>query len=249
MSLTERTALLALFSSTDGTRWTRNDQWGTDAPLSHWYGVNVSQQGRVVMISLHNNNLRGPIPEALRVLSKLKTLRLYNNLISGHIPPELGDLAVLEELNLSWNQLGGEIPTTLGKLGNLKWLSLGDNKLRGTIPKELAALKKVEAFWINDNRLTGLLDPGPFHLGFFHLGSFRLSHLRKGLLRAAPFRTNFDTGHLCPNPLYRGHARTGLFYRPPLRTEPRYNCSSYTSYTGYTSPVYTGPFRTSQGGS
>lgn len=64
----DRDALLALFRATGGGNWTRNDNWGTDAELSTWFGVEVNDQGRVVKLSTctairdgvrFGNNLQG----------------------------------------------------------------------------------------------------------------------------------------------------------------------------------------------
>lgn len=55
----ERDALLALYRSTDGDNWRRKTNWGTDAPLSDWYGVKVNAEGRVVRLDLSFNNLKG----------------------------------------------------------------------------------------------------------------------------------------------------------------------------------------------
>ena len=41
----ERPFLGALYLSTDGGNWTRNDNWLTDAPLGEWYGVTTQRHG------------------------------------------------------------------------------------------------------------------------------------------------------------------------------------------------------------
>lgn len=61
MCSTDRDALLALFRGAAGAKWYwyRNDNWGTDAELSQWYGVEVNNQGRVVELSLNEKYLQG----------------------------------------------------------------------------------------------------------------------------------------------------------------------------------------------
>ena len=59
MAATDRDVLVALYSATDGPIWNRKTNWGTDAPLSDWYGVKANDQGRVVELSLPSNILRG----------------------------------------------------------------------------------------------------------------------------------------------------------------------------------------------
>ena len=59
MSPTDRDVLVALFNATDGPNWKHSTGWGSGAPLSDWYGVTANDQGRVVVLSLGGNNLRG----------------------------------------------------------------------------------------------------------------------------------------------------------------------------------------------
>ncbi|CAM9789641.1 unnamed protein product [Ectocarpus sp. 8 AP-2014] len=59
MASTDREALIALFRSTGGAGWRRRGNWGTDAELATWDGVEVNVQGRVVELGLANNNLQG----------------------------------------------------------------------------------------------------------------------------------------------------------------------------------------------
>ncbi len=109
-SHSDREALVALYSATDGANWNRKDNWLSDRPIGDWYGVITDAQGRVVSLSLHRNNLWGKIPAELGNLSKLHTMSLYSNGLSGEIPAGLGSLANLELVWLERNQLTGCIP-------------------------------------------------------------------------------------------------------------------------------------------
>ena len=55
----DRAGLVALFRSTDGANWKTNSNWNTDAGLATWEGVKLNRAGRVVGLSLPNNNLHG----------------------------------------------------------------------------------------------------------------------------------------------------------------------------------------------
>ena len=122
----DRDALMALYISTDGAHWTRNDYWGGDDPCDPtWYGVTCTE-GKVTTLDLWNNNLNGSIPAALGNLSSLVVLELDANQLTGPIPPELGNLSSLEWLNLRINQLSGPIPHQLSNL-HLGWLFLHSN--------------------------------------------------------------------------------------------------------------------------
>ena len=118
-ALSERDVLEALYHGNRGPNWTNNENWLTDAPLGDWIGVRVDGQGRVVSLSLRNNNL------------------------TGRIRPELGDLTNLTELWLSYNNLTGPIPPELDGLANLTTLVLSDNHLMGPIPPELGDLANL----------------------------------------------------------------------------------------------------------
>ena len=166
---TDRAALVALYNATDGPNWVSNSNWNTDAPLDEWHGVRADSTGRVVELSLLDNNLSGPIPPELGNLANLEFLSLAFNDLSGPIPPELGNLANLETLQLVSNDLSGPIPPELGDLSNLIHLDLVGNNLSGPIPRELGNLANLESLWLGDNDLSG---PIPRELG-------RLANLRQ----------------------------------------------------------------------
>lgn len=88
----ERLVLQFLYDATAGAGWRNSDNWGTDADLGTWHGVEVNEQGQVRSLSLGANNLRGAIA------------------------PQLGELDALEHLNLESNELVGELPVSLARL-------------------------------------------------------------------------------------------------------------------------------------
>ena len=163
-----RAALAALYDATDGSNWTNNDGWLTDAPLGEWHGVEV-RDGRLVSLGLGKNGLKGSIPPELGNLASLEGLFLYDNDLTGPIPPELGNLASLKMLWLSKNRpdaryyptggLTGSIPPELGGLASLEDLSLGHNDLTGPIPPELGGLASLETLSLHGNDLTGPIPP------------------------------------------------------------------------------------------
>eukprot|EP00752_Nemacystus_decipiens_P006587 g5929.t1 len=165
MPQTDREALIALFNATDGRNWNDNTNWGSDAPLSDWYGVTATQEGRVVDLDLQGNNLRGAIPPELGNLAALQTLKLGWNRLSGNIPPQLGQLGALETLSLYNNKFDGSIPPELGKLASLQSLGLSFNQLTGTIPPQVGDLQQLQSLWLNKNHLKGNVPPQLGQLG------------------------------------------------------------------------------------
>ncbi len=167
-------ALVALYNSTDGENWDRNDGWLT-APVADWYGVSVSGD-RVVGLSLLDKELSGPIPSEIGQLTGLQGLDLRFNGLTGEIPPALGQLTNLTYLNLNGNELSGSIPPELGQLANLEFLALGagfftteipddifpafGNDLTGEIPVELAQLASLQTLHLGANQLEGGIPVG-----------------------------------------------------------------------------------------
>ena len=155
-----RAVLLALFESTDGPNWKRNDGWNTDAPLREWYGVRTRGETELVTsIDLQDNHLRGTIPPELGNLSELEYLALTRNRLAGGIPLELGNLRRLEYLALGNNYLSGGIPLELGNLRRLEYLALGNNYLSGGIPPELGNLSELGYLGLSGNELVGGIPP------------------------------------------------------------------------------------------
>ncbi len=124
----EYQALVALYNSTNGTGWTK--QWTITANNLHlvsWNGVTV-ENGHITALDLRNNYLRGTLPEAMKELTKLKTLYLQGNLLTGTIPEEWSALTALSTLYLNNNLFSGKVPAFLNNLPELKSLSLNDNQ-------------------------------------------------------------------------------------------------------------------------
>ena len=160
----DREALQALYDATQGDKWRRKWEWRDDYPIPS--GVRTNVKGRVTVIDLPHQDLRGQLPPEIGDLTYLTKLNLEGNRLSGDIPPEMGNLANLKELNLGNNpglwelppELGnlrnltsltvpgisGEIPPELGNLVSLEYLALGGTDLEGEIPQELGNLANLE---------------------------------------------------------------------------------------------------------
>ena len=156
---TDREALVALYNAAGGDNWSCNGNWLSDKPLYTWCFVETDDEGRVVSLILHGNNLDGEIPSELGNLENLVALDLGLNKLSGEIPPELGNLTNLEGLWLSGNQLSGEIPPELGNLSNLRTLDVSRNELSGVIPPELGNLSSLTYLYLHYNNLSGDVPP------------------------------------------------------------------------------------------
>ncbi len=166
----DRAALEELFAATGGDSWSRNDLWGSGAPLSRWHGVTTDSDGRVVRLELPSNGLSGELPEAIGQLTHLQRLDLGDNGIHGEIPRAIGELTSLRELDLQNNRLYRQIPAEIGELTNLTLLDVKHNALWGRNPVELWQLDNLRVLDMRGNRMSG---PLPSELGEMS----QLSHL------------------------------------------------------------------------
>ena len=126
----DRDALVALYNATGGENWIVKHNWLSDRPLGEWFGV-ATLGGRVTLVDLPLNGLKGKIPPDLGNLSRLMTLRLGHNQLTGGIPAELARLSWLAGLDLQENQLTGEIPTVFDDPPYLGMMNLAGNQLTG----------------------------------------------------------------------------------------------------------------------
>ncbi len=154
----ERSALIALYNSTNGDSWTNNGVWKT--PPLHidgfampgtegtWYGITVSLD-HVASIYIKCNNLIGSIPPELGNLSNLNELVLSDNHLNGNIPPGLGNLINLEYLYINKNKLSREIPKNLMNLSKLSIpnVHIGHNCLYTNDAELKTWLNSIDPCW------------------------------------------------------------------------------------------------------
>jgi len=164
-------ALVALYSSTNGAMWRKNDGWLISPTVDSWYHVSVSDN-HVIDLALSSNNLKGSIPAELGNLINLQMLSLSENQLGGVIPPELGNLSNLLLLQLFFNHLSGPIPQELGNLNSLVDLFLNDNQLSGAIPPELGNLNNLVVLHLENNQLSGVIPPEFGNLQNLEVASF-----------------------------------------------------------------------------
>ena len=155
----DRSSLIALYNSTGGQGWARNNGW-QDGLLRKdgfnvdpcnprgWFGVNC-EQGRVSALILPGNNLIGPLPPELGDLASLQVLSLSDNQLTGSIPSQLGDLANVQLLLLVGNQLEGEVPAQIATLPE-GVLDIRGNQLESVasgLDTELNLAQRGDALW------------------------------------------------------------------------------------------------------
>ena len=153
----EQEALVALYISTEGSRWRNNTNWLSDEPIDSWFGVETFG-GRVGALRLGGNGLRGEIPPELSQLNGLEVLDLGGGKLSGAIPEWLGDLNQLRYLYLDNNLFEGEVPAALGHLNRLELLTLHRSVgLHGALPETLTNITDLNSLYFFESRLCAPL--------------------------------------------------------------------------------------------
>lgn len=189
----ERYTLAALYYSTSGpATWVKKDGWlgASDICSGSWMGVSCSG-GYVSAISLPFNNLDGRLPEEFWRLSRLSEIYLYGNSIKGPLPPAIKNLSkTLTVVQLHMNEFTGRIPKGFGSLVNLREASLYGNNFEGTLPAEIGNLKNLQILDIFATFVTGSL-PSTME----KMSSLKEVYLDETLLTGSIVR--FQKGGIC----------------------------------------------------
>ena len=148
----DREVLAVLYDRARGDGWKDGTNWLSTEPLSRWAGVETDDSGRVVSLSLRDNNLSGPLHTSIGQLHRLKSLDLSHNWITGSIPAEVGNLTSLRELILSANAVVGDLSPELGRLDDLREFRAAATSLSGRVPAAFADLE-LESFHVGATAL------------------------------------------------------------------------------------------------
>jgi hypothetical protein len=152
----ERKALIEFYEALGGPDWIERDFWGSDRPVGEWHGIETDAEGRVVRLTIYDNNLTGPMSAAICRLEKLHTLHLSFNKISGALPDKLGECRALKNFWVKGNKISGRLPDSVAVLPELEYLDIHANEMTGPLPTiwNTPKLKIVRA---EDNRISGEL--------------------------------------------------------------------------------------------
>ncbi|XP_020214421.1 MDIS1-interacting receptor like kinase 2-like [Cajanus cajan] len=171
------------------------DSWvmnSTTSPCS-WRGITCDSQGTVTIINLaytgltgtlqnlnfsffpnllrldlKENNLTGPIPQNIGVLSNLQFLDLSSNYLNGSLPLSIANLTQVHELDVSRNDITGILDPRLfpdgsdspksGLIG-IRNLLFQDTLLGGTIPNEIGNIRNLTLLALDGNNFYGPIPP------------------------------------------------------------------------------------------
>jgi len=179
----ERHALMAFYEALGGPDWIQRDFWGSDRPVGEWHGIDTAD-GRVIILTIYDNNLIGELSPAVCQLRRLHTLHLSFNKLSGALPDKLGECRALKNLWLKGNKLTGQLPDSIAALPALEYLDVHandlsgplpstwdtpnlkifraeDNQISGPLPEQLLRQPRLEELFLHNNALTGRIPDRP----------------------------------------------------------------------------------------
>lgn len=139
-------ALIQLYNSTGGDKWTRKDNWCSDKPITEWYGVSFDEYNNLYDISLYDNNLVGKIEQKFPDNVKIILECSNNKLTSINIT----DCTSLYRLYCCYNQLSS---LDVSGCTALKILDCYDNNL-STL--NILNCNVLERLFCDSNQLTFL---------------------------------------------------------------------------------------------
>ncbi|RHN41165.1 putative protein kinase RLK-Pelle-LRR-XII-1 family [Medicago truncatula] len=133
--------------------------WAKSCGIEGNIPVEVGNMSNLLLLSLYDNNINGPIPRSLKGLEKLQVLSLAYNALKGSFIDELCLIKSLGELYLENNKLSGVLPTCLGNMTSLRILNVGSNNLNSKIPSSLWGLTDILMLDLSSNAFIGDFPP------------------------------------------------------------------------------------------
>lgn len=164
----ERQALIAFYKANNGDSWKYKDNWCGSKPVSEWYGVKMTEDGkRVRSIVLNDGEVYGRIPDEIVDLEMLEELRITNYgeepEQSYPLPEAIGKLKYLKKLYFQSYPTGGRLPEAIFDLANLEELRLKLTEAQ-PMPASIAKLTKLKVLDLGGSKLTGSLIPELWNL-------------------------------------------------------------------------------------
>jgi hypothetical protein len=118
----------------------------------------VSNCVNLIELSLHDNQMDGPIPASVWHLPSVRSIALNDNAFSGTISDFTSE-RLLSEIDLVDNYLTGSIPDAFRDASAMQVVFLRTNLFSGRIPESLGTLVAAETIQLDFNMFTGSI-PG-----------------------------------------------------------------------------------------
>ena len=148
----ERIALIKIYKSLNGDKWTNKDNWCSNRPIEEWNGVYANGDMNVYRLALYQDAfIEGEIPDCIGDLMELEILSLENTNIGGKMPESIGKLVNLEHIDISNCQFKGEIPESIKNCNKLTHIDFNNNDFEGKIPESFFQCSNLEYLSLNGN--------------------------------------------------------------------------------------------------
>lgn len=202
METKARNILMDIYNSMDGPNWKKQDNWGTDAALGTWAGVEFDpNKGGVYSLRFDDFGLKGEFPESIGKLTSLQDFYVQNEPgVTGTLPDSFRKLVNLSSFDLyetsmtslpdvfgdmkelgyvfiyANHQMGGPLPESIGLSDNLYTFLIQDNVFTGSVPASWAEKMDLQGANLRFNHLSGAI-PKTFLQGDKEQVGWRLSNI------------------------------------------------------------------------
>ena len=137
-----REGLMEFYRATDGDHWSNNTNWGSDKPISEWFGVTTHDRPYVHTLDLGYNNLKGELPSrgTFAKMGPTSQYNLFENQLSGTIPEDWVHNLSLWGIVVDVNQLSGPLSAEFFEHPTFGRFEASGNNLTGSMPAGMARL-------------------------------------------------------------------------------------------------------------
>jgi len=137
-----REGLMEFYRATDGDHWSNNTNWGSNKPISEWFGVKTHDRPYVHTLDLGYNNLKGELPSrgTFAKMGPTSQYNLFENQLSGTIPEDWVHNLSLWGIVVDVNQLSGPLSAEFFEHPAFGRFEASGNNLTGSMPAGMARL-------------------------------------------------------------------------------------------------------------
>ncbi len=155
----DKLALKAIYNSLNGANWER--VWDFDDSIT-WKGVTIALESskreyRVVYLNLKDDQLKGTIPDSIRLLSELILLQIEGKGVTGSLPDGFFELRALQEIGIYNTSLTTERFDQFHRLKNLAWVNIAYHSFNAPMTGTFEQLEHLEQLYLGFNNFTGAL--------------------------------------------------------------------------------------------
>ena len=169
-------ALMEIYNALDGPHWKNAANWGSDAGLNEWYGVEWNQEKQELKLRFIGNGLRGQLPDCFDRLTSCTYLWIQEEPgLTGTLPPSFGKLNRLGLLLVEQTSMTS-LPDIFSGIPFWYVDISGNESMEGPLPESLGESDKL----LGEESLDGVRYPELMVSGNGLTGTVPRSWLRLG---------------------------------------------------------------------